>query len=179
MELATITLKLSGQTANTVVKKNVTPAQAAIYAMLHGEDCIQALSITGVDKSRSIPTEIDRLRAEFTSVKGIEALDKLFPGRFPQLPSTFSLIGFEPTEFSENVVTSVMSPEAQSEAAARIKEKIRKGMPDSAPTVVPNVQPVNDSDRVDLLDNNGAQDVDFGDDPLDAEISRMKSEGGK
>lgn len=179
MELATITLKLSGQTANTVVKQNVTPAQAAIYAMLHGEDCIQALKITGTDKGRTIPIEIDRLRAEFVSVKGKEALDKLFPGRFPQLPSTFALIGFEPTEFAENIVTPVMTQEAQNEAAARIKEKIRQGLPEAAPTVVPNVEPVSDQDRVGLLDNTGAQDVELSDDPLDQELKRMEGEGGR
>lgn len=191
MELATVTIKLSGQTANTVVKHNVTPAQLAIYAFMHGEDCAHALTVTGAEPKRSIATEMDRLRMEFTSDHAVKCLNELFPGRFPQLPTTFRSIGFDPEMLGDHGAPPQVQFSPRNPAENSILQKIREGSPELRATTQGNaavLPPVTAQQRADMLDDSGgAEDDDddaednnaLPDDPLDAEIQRQSNEGGK
>lgn len=123
MELATVEIKLSGAPQNTVVKRDVTPAQMALYAFMHGEDCAEGVQITGVDKERTIAQEMDRLRGIFASEEASKCLNKLFPGIAPQLPVTFSSIGFSNITMVKNDLAN-QPPQPDNAAAAAIRQRI-------------------------------------------------------
>lgn len=181
MELATITLKLSAQTANTVVKTNVTPAQLSIYAYMHGEDCVQDLKVTSIDMDRQVPKEMDRLRAEFTSDHAQKCLNTLFPGRFPHLPTTFKSIGFDPAELGDgSAPPQTITPFAKNQSEASIMERIREGSPEvkAQAAATKNVPDVTNQDRADALDDTGddEDEDEIPNDPLDDEINRLAGE---
>lgn len=193
MELATLVLKLSGQTANTVVKHNVTPAQLACYAYMHGEDCVQSLTLTGIDKSRQPAAELNRLEAEFSSDRSHKAFKTLFPGRFPDLPVSFRKIGFDPEGMVDNTVAmTVRAPDPKGNTDKEIMEKIRQRAKEREAEEkdgIATVRPVTSNDRADLLDDTGGPEDDdddegesntggglpplaLSDDPLENEILR-------
>lgn len=180
MELATVNIKLSGQTQNVVQKHNVTPAQLALYAFMHGEDCVQSLTVTSIKKNVNPRDELNRLRVEFTSEHSQKCLNTLYPGAYPQLPVTFRSIGYDPEYLAEEGAPVIVAP-LPTGAAASIKEKIKAadelrraeaGQPGT-------VAPVSTQDMTDALDDTGAEDDDDGfemsDDPLDAELNRMNT----
>lgn len=189
MELATVHLKLSGQTQNTVVKHNVTPAQLSMYAFMHGEDCVQALTVTSVDKKRTIPQEMNRLRMEFTTEHAVKSMAQLFPGMHPQLPVSFQSIGYDPEFLRPDNAPAYNPPQVSGNAAAKIRDKIkeaedqRKAEANGTNPVSP-VSVVTPQDMTDTLDDTGGFEededddddnaLDLGDDPIDAELSRMQ-----
>lgn len=178
MELAKIELRLSAQ--HTVTKHDVTPPQVAMYAYMHGEDCIQSLLVTGVDKSRQVPAELNRLRTEFTSEYATKCLNTLFPGRFPHLPTTFVAMGFDPAMLAPaDAPPPTVSVQAKNQSEAAIMQKIREAAEarkavGDAPTIV------HTDERSDALDDTGDDDEEdeIDDDPLDEELSRLQNEGG-
>lgn len=189
MELATVHLKLSGQTQNTVVKHNVTPAQLSMYAFMHGEDCVQALTVTSVDKKRTIPQEMNRLRMEFTTEHAVKSMAQLFPGMHPQLPASFQSIGYDPELLQPDNAPAYNPPQPSGSAAAKIRDKIkeaedrRKAEANGTNPVSP-VSVVTPQDMTDTLDDTGGFEededddddsaLDLSDDPIDAELNRMQ-----
>lgn len=173
MELATITLRLSGQTQNTVVKQNVSPAQAAIYQYMHGEDCIESLEIISIDKSRTIEDEKNRLSAIFISEHSQKVLSRLFPGHAPKLPATFAQVGIavdQPHGAAKNTVWQDDSPKLDT-ADSRLVDAIRSAAIQRQTESPQEAPPVYAHNIADQLDNTG--DDEFNDDPLDAEILRL------
>jgi hypothetical protein len=184
MEIAKINLKLSGQTQNTVIKHNVTPAQLAVYAFMHGEDCVASLTVTGVDKGRTIFQEMQRLKTEFSSEHALKCLNTLFPGVAPALPVSFQSIGYDP-EFLDNEQkpSPVNRPPVHNSAAANaLAKKIRDAAEERAATTPTHTVPVHATDLSGALDDTGAYDGDdkleLDDDPLENEMQRMHGEGG-
>lgn len=185
MELAKVVLMLGGQSSNTVIKENVTPAQMAMYAYMHGEACAQSLTITGVDKKRSVQEEIQRLRMEFTSEHSAQTLAKLFPGMHPQLPVTFRSIGFDPDVLSDHTAPVFQAPRPKNEAEQSIMQKIQNAEAERTVNNLPSyIAPVSPQDLTDVLDDTGSMDVDddlddnsvdFGDDPIDLEVGKMRA----
>lgn len=172
MQLAKIQLKLSGNIANTVVKHNVTPPQLAIYATMHGEDCVQSLDITGTDKERTIANEMNRLRGIFKTEESTKILNRIFPGIAPQLPVTFVSIGYDPEIYGSGDFAQKAAdrpPQYNQEAAAELAKRIKLEQAKSTPpgAAVPAVDPV------ELSDTLGHDEVDIDDDALEAELARL------
>lgn len=191
MELATVHLKLSGQTQNTVVKHNVTPAQLAMYAFMHGEDCVQSLTITGIEKNRKVHEEMNRLRMEFTSDHSAKCLAQLFPGMHPALPPTFRAVGYDHEMLRDENTPAYSKPVPRNEAETSIMSKIqqaeaaRKAEAQGGNTAVVTAQDLTDElAGGDILDDTGGFEddeddgednaLDLGDDPIDAELNRLQ-----
>lgn len=180
MELANIQLKLSGLVQNTVYKENVTPAQLALYAFMHGEDCVQSLRVIGIDKNRSPRDELNRLREEFTSDHASKALNHLFPGAAPHLPVTFRSMGYDPDSLDDGAMSHAIGvPKAKNSAEVAVMEKIKQAsnMRKPAETKVP-VSYVDPRELADALDDTGndGEIRTFDDDPIDIEMRNLKIE---
>jgi len=185
MELATVQLKLSGSIGNTVVKNKVTPAQLALYAFMHGEDCVQSLKVIGIDKNRTAHAEMNRLRMEFTSENASKTLAHLFPGASPHLPLTFKSMGYDPSYFGNEESSNVIHHEPKSSSEKMIKEKIKQaedarrlekiGNKQDAPEYEP-VEIFDDEETGGAFDDTGDFDIDddeeipIVEDLLDAEM---------
>lgn len=188
MELATITLRLSGQTQNTVVKEKVSPPELAVYAWMHGEDCVESLEITGIDKSRTIAQEMNRLHEIFKTKHALKALDTLFPGHAPRLPATFNQVGY--AETNERGRKAADQPIWQENAPARtaagngghVLDAIREAAA-LRQAEAGNAAPVQAYELADQFDDTGGPEDDddneggFSDDPLDNEI--RLNQGGR
>lgn len=123
MELATIELKLSGNPQNTVIKHNVTPSELSIYALQHGEDCVDGVTITGKAPDRTINEEMNRLREIFSTEDSAKALNRLFPGIAPPLIVTFSALGYQ-NFAGPGQNPADRPPQPNNEAEAAIQQKI-------------------------------------------------------
>lgn len=89
METALIEVLLNGNVGNTVTKR-VTAAEVAILKNIHGEDAVtNAADIS--KSSRSNAEEVDRLRQFY----GKKAVDAVFPGAMPTLPTSLAAVGIE------------------------------------------------------------------------------------
>jgi len=183
MELATVHIKLSGQTQNVVVKKDVTPAQLAVYAFMHGEDCAQSIQVTSIDKNRTSKFEMNRLRMEFTSEHAQKCMNTLYPGAVPQLPVTFQSIGMDPEYLQdENAPPIHVAPPTG--AAATIADKIKKAdeqrRAEEAAAKGGVSALVSDQALTDLLDDTGGEEGDdddnleLSDDALDLEMKNLQ-----
>lgn len=131
MELAQVNFKLGGNVNNTVILRDVTPAELAIMAYMHGEDCVQSLTLTGHAKDRPNREELLRLQNKFKTPHGAEVLAKVFPGMNPQFPATFRSIGYDVHELAaEDEVTRVAPAgkrETEDLTGRRIQRKIAEG----------------------------------------------------
>ena len=184
MELATLQLKLQGSPANTVFKKNVTPAQLAIYAHMHGEDCVETLVVTSVDKERTIFEEKQRLQAEFCTEEGVKVYQHLFHGMAPQFPVTFRSIGFDP-EMLSDVQTSALhrpptpSNNAETEIVKKLKaqEASRQTAIDLGqdPNAVSEYEIAGALDNAGIVDDGSALDIE-NDNPLEAEMRLLQEQ---
>lgn len=125
MELAQIELKLDGEMFNTVVKKDVTPAEMAVYAAMHGEDCLADMQITGVNRERTVQEEIDRLDYIFQHENAKKIISDLYPGMSPRIPVTFLSIGYDPNMFIRGPRAQDLPPQHDPAAAAELQEKIK------------------------------------------------------
>lgn len=181
MELANLELKLLGNPSNTVIKTKVSPAELAVYAFLHGEDCVGSLGVTMIDKRRTILEEMDRLRSIFTSEQGLIALNKLFPGMAPQLPITFKSIGYDPDFLSGSVNNNpaLKAPAPDDYAINAITEKIKKQSSKAKGNAtvevtqkeIKQLTSEEDDDDDDFAGNN----LDEDEDPLETEMNINKS----
>lgn len=124
MELATIELKLCGNPQNTVIKHNVTPSELSVYAFMHGEDCVDGVTITGKAPERTIGQEMDRLRTVFATEEASKALNKLFPGMAPPLLVTFSSLGYRNFAMPGQNDPMNQIPQPNNDAEAAIQRKI-------------------------------------------------------
>lgn len=171
MELATIELKLLGNPQNTVIKHNVTPSELSVYAAMHGEDCVEGVQITDIDKTRTVREEMDRLRMIFSTEDSAKMLSKLFPGISPPLVVTFSALGYQ--NFNQGLGQSDAAdrpPQPNNEAEAAIQAKIRDEAAKREADLAANQQPPVHQHEVEQLDNNGASEagtLDLADDSLE------------
>lgn len=178
MELATVTIKLSGQANNTVIKEKITPAQLSVYMAMHGDDCVQKIVVTSIDKDRKNKSEVDRLRAEFSTDHAAKNFSRLYPGANPTLPVTFSSIGIDTevdTDPGEGVHVNVPEPKNRSEE--KIFNKINNNQ--SPPPPPPqsdddDEDPEDNSEEDDLMDDEGM--THFSDDPIDVEVNKLNGE---
>lgn len=93
MQIANILVAISGERGNTVPKYDVTPSEVAVLRLLHGDDAVTDIEITG-EKKITHRAERDRL-AEAYARKNADgrfiapAVDALFPGAAAALFETF------------------------------------------------------------------------------------------
>ena len=101
MELANILLALGGDRNNTVPKYNVTPAEMAVLAAIHGADAVFDIVPTGETVARSFRDERDRLVQLYPAKDEDNNLvvGVVYPGSSPVLHTTIESLGFSDTLF--------------------------------------------------------------------------------
>lgn len=138
MELATV--RVSTSEHNELIKNDVTPAEAVIYARLHEGNTkgnpIGTIIVTG-ETDRSTPAERERLAQKFTGNigKGKDvkpALLAVFPDPMRELPQTFDeVVGYlgakaEVTTEEEVKAVAEAIEEVKAKAAAKKEKKAKK-----------------------------------------------------
>lgn len=137
MDLATLELRLGGSLANTIMKRDVTPAELIVLRAMHGDECIASIQWQG-KKELGSDNELDRLRGIYNTKNGQELFIKLFPGAAPKMPSTFKEIGYDVTEEGEVRARDKLQKQYQDELARKVREAaIAKGKnPDASVKMV-------------------------------------------
>jgi len=93
MQTANILLAIAGERGNTVPKYDVTPSEVAVLRLLHGDDAVTDIEITG-EKKTTHKIERERLNEMFAR-KNEEghfiapAVSRLFPGAAASLFDNF------------------------------------------------------------------------------------------
>ena len=128
MQRANCTVKLSGQSDNTVLKSGVTPAEVAILIATHGEGSVVDIQPTGNDKTAHA-AERSRLRTTY----GHHVVDRLFPGEFNKLPVTFAELNIGKDEDAvEDDDAAAVAAEAARRAALTDEERAEEDKADQA-----------------------------------------------
>lgn len=183
MELATLHLKLSGDPQNTVMIHGVTPAQLAIYAFMHGEECVQSLTLEKVEKKLTTAEVMTKLHETFgSSEPAMKAISSLFPGMNPMLPRTFASIGYDPIALTEEPMVVRNDPNAanKSKAAEKaIREKLKRANAARKAEEAGKAGKPAEVTQEELEDEvDGDDDEEFDDDALDAELAALEGENG-
>lgn len=113
MEYATLLLSLNGKADHQVPKYGVTPAEAAVLRVLHGDDAVTDIDVIGelgdTDDENLQPRtdrqEIERLRAMYSRQEGevitSPAVTALFgSGLGAKLPKTFADLDLHDEQFA-------------------------------------------------------------------------------
>jgi len=157
MELATIELRLDGDMNNTVFKKNVTPAQLSVYAMMHGEDCIASLKVTENDTERTSRDELNRLNTVFQTEHAQAMKHQLYPTLMMQVPTTFKAIGYDPEVLVADLPVARVAPADYNQSEATIAKKIKEQSEVRADAGA--AAPVDVTEVNDQFDNTGSIDT--------------------
>jgi hypothetical protein len=142
MQIANILLAIAGERGNTVPKYDVTPSEVAVYRLLHGDDAVTDIEITG-EKKTTHKIERERLNELFAR-KNEEghfiapAVSRLFPGAAASLFDNFEDLDI-PEDFYK--AKSRMTPVAAKPKKAEKAEKTEKKAEAPAPA-----EPVEDDE---------------------------------
>ena len=142
MELARVEIRLSGSLANTVVRHNVTPPELLLLRELHGDEAIANIEYTG--KAQKLHHEVlDSMHTFYNTENGKRAMEKIFPGASPKLPTTFREIGYDISEEGELRQREQLQKKYQDELTRKVKEAaIKRGEdPNSVKTVEYDTKP--------------------------------------
>ncbi len=93
MELARVSITLSGDLGNVVYKNGITVPEASVLRAMHGKGSVSIVYIESMDK-RSHGAELSRIIAKYPK----DIVTKLWPGENPKLPVRFSEIGMTEPE---------------------------------------------------------------------------------
>lgn len=126
MELAKVEIRLNGSLANTVVRHSVSPAELLVLRELHGDECIAKIEWEG--KAPKLHHEVlENMRSFYNTDSGKKAIDRLFPGASPQLPSAFKDIGYDITEEGEIANRKGLQKKYEDELTRKVKEAAAAG----------------------------------------------------
>jgi hypothetical protein len=101
MELARVSITLSGDLGNVVYKNGITVPEASILRAMHGKGSVSIVYVESMDK-RSHDGEYSRLVAKYPK----DIITKLWPGENPRLPVRFSEIGLVEPELEVRPLAS-------------------------------------------------------------------------
>jgi hypothetical protein len=101
MELARVSITLSGDLGNVVYKNGITVPEASVLRAMHGKGSVSIVYIESMDK-RSHNAELSRLIAKYPK----EVVTKLWPGESPKLPVRFSEVGLVEPELEVRPLAS-------------------------------------------------------------------------
>lgn len=94
MQTANVLVALGGDNRNTVPKNNVTPAEAAVLAAIHGEGAVHEIEVA--DEVDLDAAELREYLMKTYPAKDEDArliVENVFPGRRPDFPETFADLG--------------------------------------------------------------------------------------
>ncbi len=134
MQTANILLAIAGERGNTVPKYDVTPSEVAVYRLLHGDDAVTDIEITG-EKKTTHKAERERLNELFAR-KNEEghfiapAVSRLFPGAAASLFDNFDDLDI-PEDFykAKGRMTPSSAKPKKAEKAEKTKEKAEAPAP--------------------------------------------------
>lgn len=97
MQSARCVVQLSGDAGTKIAKAPVSPAEVVLLRAIHGPESVQSVELLngGVNDKTPHAEELQRLRSHYTALTeaGNPVIDAVFPGAYPQLPTTFDEIG--------------------------------------------------------------------------------------
>lgn len=131
MQIANILLAIAGERGNTVPKYDVTPSEVAVYRLLHGDDAVTDIEITG-DIKTTHKAERERLNEIFARKNDeghfiAPAVSRLFPGAAASLFDNFDDLDI-PEDFYK--AKGRMTPSAaKPKKAEKTKEKAETPAP--------------------------------------------------
>lgn len=102
MQTANILLALGGDAGNTVPKYNVTAAEIAVLAGIHGHDAITEVFPTG-EISRSHREELERLSLTYGAARNSEnvpIIKTIYPGAGARVFVELAELGLAPSQFA-------------------------------------------------------------------------------
>lgn len=136
MELARVEIRLSGSLANTVVRHKVTPPELLLLRELHGDEAIANIEYTGKE-AKAHHEVLDAMNTFYNTENGKRAMEKIFPGASPKIPTTFREIGYDISEEGELRQREQLQKKYQDELTRKVKEAaIKRGVdPDTIKTV--------------------------------------------
>jgi hypothetical protein len=142
MQIANILLAIAGERGNTVPKYDVTPSEVAVLRLLHGDDAVTDIEITG-EKKTTHKAERERLSEAFARKNEnghfvAPAVQQLFPGAAASLFDNFDDLDI-PEDFYK--AKSRMTPVAAKPKKAEKAEKTEKKAEAPAPA-----EPVEDDE---------------------------------
>ena len=117
MQLADIQVNLGGNLHQSIPMRGVTPAEICVLKIVHGDDGVNNVRPTTMDK-RTHKDEKDRLLERYT--RHNEDIEKMFPGMDPRLPVTLKDIGIvakievdapEPEEEDDTPAPQAVTPQ--------------------------------------------------------------------
>lgn len=120
MQTANILLALGGDAGNTVPKYNVTAAEIAVLAAIHGFDAITDVMPTG-NINVSHRDELERLVQIYGGAKNGEntpIIKTIYPGAGARLFDSLAELGLQPSQFAATSRVTVDSTPAPSVLAA-------------------------------------------------------------
>lgn len=88
MQISSAEILLAGEINNTVIRKDVTPAEVALLQFIHGAESVINIRPRKNDK-RTHDGEIDRLKSRY----GEKVFGEVFSGFTPKLPVYLKDIG--------------------------------------------------------------------------------------
>jgi hypothetical protein len=106
MELARISITLSGDLGNVVYKNGITVPEASVLRAMHGKGSVSVVYIESMDK-RNHGIELSRLITNYPK----DVVTKLWPGENPRLPVRFSDIGLSEPELTVRPLASTEKTE--------------------------------------------------------------------
>lgn len=146
MQIATITLALAGDPANTIQKLDATPSEVAVLQRIHGLDAVFDITVTG-EVARSNRQERERLTEAYgkMTVDGqyeSPAVNSLFPGAAARLFEAFDELELDESLF----VATRPKAEAPVEPAAPVAapKRSKKAAAEPAPAPAPVAEPDED-----------------------------------
>lgn len=152
MQEANILLALGGDSGNTVPKSGITPSEVAVLQLIHGNDAVTDIDITGTaknefGKNRTNREERQRLtdlysKNEPDGTVRSRALDMLFPGVAARLYEDFSELDLDESLFK-----------AKPQSAAKQTEEIEQEQEDDK-------DPLDAMTKAQLVDYAKANDLD-------------------
>lgn len=89
MDYLTCEVRLGGNVQNTVMRRDVTPAEIEVLRAKHGADAIVNIEVTHSDDNNDSPVSLrEKLIARYGKV-----VYELFPGARPNIPVTAEEVG--------------------------------------------------------------------------------------
>lgn len=120
MEFANVQVSINENQLMNIYKTDVTPAEVVLLQMIHGQESVNNIQLSGNNKNpkfakRTMAQEIERLK----KVYGEKKFKLAYPGATPRLASTFADLGID---FSKQIAA-----EAKASIAAKKDKKVEAG----------------------------------------------------
>jgi len=179
MQIASILLNIGGDAGQQVPKYNVTPSEVAVLRILHGDDAVNDIEVTG-DEKRSSKAERERLMQIYAQPqpdgsRRSPAIDMLFPGVAARLFETFDEMELDEVHFKTDSARATERRVASKDPLDHDGNGRKGGSVPAANTAEPTVETepaksLDDMTVAELKEHASNEGIDLGDATKKADI---------